>query len=52
VVDVEAEAEPGGLVDLEDRVGALDGRLGALDRRLGAERTSGGVRIRAEIPCG
>jgi signal transduction histidine kinase len=46
VVDVETEAEPDGLVDLEDRVGALDGRLAV-------ERAPGGrVRIRAEIPCG
>jgi signal transduction histidine kinase len=46
VVDVEAEAEPKELVDLEDRVGALDGRLDV-------ERApDGGVRIRAEIPCG
>ena len=27
VVDVETEAEPEGLLGLEDRVGALDGRL-------------------------
>jgi signal transduction histidine kinase len=46
VVDVEAEAEPEGLLDLEDRVGALDGRL-AVERAPG-----GGVRIHAEIPCG
>jgi signal transduction histidine kinase len=46
VVDVETEAEPDGLVDLEDRVGALDGRLAV-------ERAPGGrVRIRVEIPCG
>jgi signal transduction histidine kinase len=46
VVDVETEAEPDGLVDLEDRVGALDGRLAV-------KRAPGGrVRIRAEIPCG
>ena len=45
VVDVEVEATPEGLLDLEDRVGALDGRLEV-------ERTPGsGVRIRAEIPC-
>jgi signal transduction histidine kinase len=46
VVDVEAVAEPEGLLDLEDRVGALDGHL-AVERAPG-----GGVRIRAEIPCG
>jgi signal transduction histidine kinase len=46
VVDVEAEAEPEGLLDLEDRVGALDGRL------VVARAAGGGVRIRAEIPCG
>jgi len=46
VVDVEAKAEPEGLLDLEDRVGALDGRF-AVERAPG-----GGVRIRAEIPCG
>jgi signal transduction histidine kinase len=46
VVDVEAEAEPDGLLDLKDRVGALDGRL-EVERA-----TAGGVRIRAEIPCG
>jgi signal transduction histidine kinase len=46
LVDVETEAEPQGLVELEDRVGALDGRL-AVERAPG-----GGVRIRAEIPCG
>jgi len=46
VVEVETEAEPQGLVELEDRVGALDGRL-AVERAPG-----GGVRIRAEIPCG
>ncbi len=46
VVDVEAEAEPEGLLELEDRVGALDGNL-AVERAPG-----GGVRIRAEIPCG
>jgi signal transduction histidine kinase len=46
IVDVETEAEPDGLVDLEDRVGALDGRLAV-------KRAPGGrVRIRAEIPCG
>jgi signal transduction histidine kinase len=46
VVDVEAEAGPGGLLDLEDRVRALDGRLRV------EPVADGGVRIRAEIPCG
>jgi signal transduction histidine kinase len=46
VVDVEAKAEPEGVLDLEDRVGALDGRF-AVERAPG-----GGIRIRAEIPCG
>jgi signal transduction histidine kinase len=46
VVEVETEAEPDGLLELEDRVGALDGRV-AVERAPG-----GGVRIRAEIPCG
>ncbi|HET6712748.1 MAG TPA: histidine kinase [Actinomycetota bacterium] len=45
LVEVETGAEPQGLVDLEDRVGALDGRV-AVERASG-----GGVRIRAEIPC-
>lgn len=46
VVDVDAEAEHEGLIDLEDRVGSLEGRLAV-------ERAPGGrVRIRAEIPCG
>ena len=45
VVEVETDAEPGTLVELQDRIGALDGRLGV-------ERTSsGGVKLRAEIPC-
>jgi signal transduction histidine kinase len=45
VVDVEADGEPGELVELEDRIGALDGRLDV-------ERMPGGVRVHAEIPCG
>jgi signal transduction histidine kinase len=45
VVDVETEAEPRRLVDLEDRVGALDGRLAV------APAQGGRVRIRADIPC-
>jgi signal transduction histidine kinase len=46
VVAVEAKAEPEALFDLEDRVGALDGRLTV------EPAPAGGVRIRAEIPCG
>jgi signal transduction histidine kinase len=46
VVDVEAEAEPEGLLNLEDRVGALEGRLAV------EHVSEGGVRIRVEIPCG
>jgi signal transduction histidine kinase len=46
VVDVEADAEPEGLLDLEDRVGALEGRVAV------EHVSEGGVRIRAEIPCG
>jgi hypothetical protein len=45
VVDVEADGELGELVELEDRIGALDGRLDV-------ERMSSGVKVRAEIPCG
>ena len=37
---------PQELIDLEDRVGALDGRL------LVEHPPSGGTRIRAELPCG
>jgi signal transduction histidine kinase len=46
VLDVDAPVEPDGLVDLEDRVGALDGHI-----RVEAV-AGGGVRLRAEIPCG
>jgi signal transduction histidine kinase len=45
VVEVAADAEPESLLDLQDRIGALDGRLGVEQAR------DGGVRIRAEIPC-
>jgi signal transduction histidine kinase len=45
VVEVETEAEPETLVELQDRIGALDGRLGV------ARAPSGGVRLHAEIPC-
>jgi len=44
VVEVEVAGEPPRLVDLEDRVGALDGTVGS-------EPTAAGVRIWAEIPC-
>ena len=44
-VDVEALAEPDTLIDLEDRVGALDGWL-----RVEPNRPDGVV-LRAEIPC-
>ena len=44
-VDVEAAAEPDALIDLEDRVGALDGWL-----RVEANGPDGIV-LRAEIPC-
>jgi len=46
IVDIEAAVEPGGLLDLEDRFGALDGRLAV------EHAADGAVRIRAEIPCG
>jgi signal transduction histidine kinase len=45
VLEVEAESEPEGLVDLEDRVGALNGHL-TVERTVGRR-----VRICAEIPC-
>jgi hypothetical protein len=45
VVEVETDAEPETFVELQDRIGALDGRLGV-------ERAStGGVTLHAEIPC-
>jgi signal transduction histidine kinase len=45
VVEVETKAEPETLVELQDRIGALDGRLGV-------ERApDGGVRLHAVIPC-
>jgi len=46
VVEAVAETAPEGLVELDDRFGALDGTL------LVEGRPDGGVRIRAEIPCG
>ena len=45
VVEVETDAEPGTLVELQDRIGALDGRLGV------ERMSSGGVKLHAEIPC-
>ncbi|MDQ4037809.1 MAG: hypothetical protein M3313_05540, partial [Actinomycetota bacterium] len=45
VVDIDATGRPARLVDLEDRVGALDGTLTV-------QPDTDGVRIRAEIPCG
>lgn len=46
VLDVQASSAPERLVDLEDRVGALDGTLRV------REEPGGAVRLRAEIPCG
>jgi signal transduction histidine kinase len=46
VVEIQGDGHsPEALVDLEDRVGALDGRLEVL------HQPGGRVRIRAEIPC-
>jgi signal transduction histidine kinase len=46
VLDVESEAgQPDSLIDLEDRIGALDGRLTV-------ERTGPRATLRAELPCG
>jgi hypothetical protein len=47
VVEIERDGDaPDDLIDVEDRVGALDGRLEVL------LQPSGRVRIRAEVPCG
>lgn len=46
IVEVDAANEPQSLVDLTDRIGALDGTLEI------EPTPNGGVRIRAEIPCG
>lgn len=46
VIEVEGYGAPRDLVDLEDRVGALDGSLEVV------REPSGRVRIRAEVPCG
>jgi signal transduction histidine kinase len=46
VVDVESAGEaPEDLIDLQDRVGALDGRLEVEDR------SNRWTRVRVEIPC-
>jgi hypothetical protein len=46
VLDVESEAgQPDSLIDLEDRIGALDGRLTV-------EGTGPRATLRAELPCG
>jgi len=45
VIEVESDSAPAEIVDLEDRVGALDGTLDVVREQ------SGRVRIRAEIPC-
>ena len=45
VIDVASDSAPSDLIDLEDRVGALDGRLEIV------RGPGGSVRIRAEIPC-
>jgi signal transduction histidine kinase len=47
VVEIERDGDaPDDLVDIQDRVGALDGRLEVL------HEPGGRVRIRAEVPCG
>jgi signal transduction histidine kinase len=45
VVEVGSDSAPAEMVDLEDRVGALDGTVEV------SREQSGRVRIRAEIPC-
>jgi signal transduction histidine kinase len=45
IIDVKGDAEPQPIVDLEDRVGALDGTVEVVRGR------NGHVTIRAEIPC-
>ena len=46
VVEIEGDGDaPDDLIDLHDRVGALDGRLQIL------HQPGGRVRIRAEVPC-
>ncbi len=45
VIEVETQPETLDLVELEDRIGAVDGRL-TVERR-----TAGNVTVRAELPC-
>jgi signal transduction histidine kinase len=45
VVELESDGAPAEIVDLEDRVGALDGTVQV------SREPNGQVRIRAEIPC-
>ena len=46
LLDLKSEAgQPDSLIDLEDRIGALDGRLTV-------ERIGPGATLRAELPCG
>jgi len=45
VIEVETQPEALDLVELEDRIGAVDGRL-TVERR-----TAGNVTVRAELPC-
>jgi signal transduction histidine kinase len=45
VVEIDARCAPEHLVDLQDRVGALDGRLDL------EPTPDGGIHLRAEIPC-
>ena len=49
VVDVEAETEPEGLLELEDRVGALDGRLGVERAADGASQNPRGDPMRLVV---
>lgn len=45
VVEIHAAAAPDRLIDLQDRVGAVDGSVQV------ADMSSGSVKVRAEIPC-
>jgi signal transduction histidine kinase len=46
LIDVDVDAVPAGLVELEDRVGAIDGSI-RVD-----EESGGSITLRAVIPCG